>query len=132
MSVRRIGRIRSKRIDVGAILDLQLKASINWTVAGDHLVFDLEADAYNRLVLRRDNSSIPCALVVCCLPKENSSWLNVCEEELTIRKCCYYYFIKDPETKNTSSKRLHIPRAQLFTPDALKSIADSISAGVAL
>lgn len=129
LEIRRIGVHGTKRIDLGVMLELQLKASINWEIDESHVTFDLEADAYNRLVYRRDNASIPCALIVCCLPKDENSWLTVCEDELIIKKCCYYYFIDGAETKNTSSKRIKIPRAQMLTPQAIHKLKDKLFEG---
>lgn len=130
LEVRRIGIHEKKRIDLGVMIELQLKASINWDIDDKHVIFDLEADAYNRLVFRRDNSSTPCALVVCCLPKEESKWLTVCEEELVLKKCCYYYFIDGQETKRIRSQRIRIPRSQLLTPQSLHDLKDKIFEGV--
>jgi hypothetical protein len=113
LSVRRIGSFGRRRIDLGTFLDLQLKASVNWSLSAEHLAFDLEADAYNRLVIRREQAATPCALVVCCLPRDDSTWLDVCEDALTLKKCCYYHFVNGPETKNSSSIRVHIPRSPL-------------------
>ena len=126
LEVRHIGIHGTKRVDLGVILEFQLKASINWEVDDSHVIFDLEADAYNRLVFRRDNSSTPCALVVCCLPKEKSHWLNVCENELIIKKCCYYHFIEGEETRNSSSKRIRIPRKQLLTPQSICDLKENL------
>jgi hypothetical protein len=129
LEVRRIGVHGNKRIDLGVMLELQLKASINWEIDDSHIVFDLEADAYNRLVFRRDNSSTPCALIVCCLPKDEGSWLTVCEDELVIKKCCYYYFVEGIETNNKSSKRIRIPRTQLLTPQAIQNFKHKLFEG---
>ena len=129
LEVRRIGVHDKKRIDLGTFLELQLKASINWELEVEHVVYDLEADAYNRLIYRRDNSSTPCALVLCCLPRDESTWLDVCEDELRIKKCCYYYFLEGTESGNSRTKRIRIPRSQLLTPDSLTSLKDSIFAG---
>lgn len=129
LSVRRIGAFGNRRIDLGTFLDLQLKASVSWSLTDEHLAFDLEADAYNRLVIRREQAATPCALVVCCLPKDEATWLDVCEDELTLKKCCYYHFVTGPETSNSSSKRIHIPRTQLLTPQSLSEIATAIKAG---
>ena len=129
LSVRRIGAFGSRRIDLGTFLDLQLKASVSWSLTEEHLAFDLDADAYNRLILRREHAATPCALVVCCLPKDESTWLDVREEELVLKKCCYYHFLDGTETTNTSSKRIHIPRSQILTPQSLKEIDSAIKAG---
>ena len=129
LEVRRIGTFGAKRIDLGVMLEFQLKASINWKADDNHIIFDLEADAYNRLVIRRDNSSTPCILVLCCLPGEETSWLNVCEDALTIRKCCYYHFIDGKETENSSSKRIKIPRKQILTPQSIHDLKEIIFEG---
>jgi hypothetical protein len=127
LEVRRIGKHGSKRVDLGVMLEFQLKASINWEAKDSYVI--LEADAYNRLVFRRDNASTPCILILCCLPIEESSWLNVCEEELVIRKCCYYHFIDGKETKNSSSIRIKIPRIQLLTPKSIHELIERIFGG---
>lgn len=129
LSVRKIGTFGKRRIDLGGILDLQLKASINWSTTSEHLIFDLDAESYNRLILRNIHSTTPCALVVCCLPREEKYWLEVCEDELKIKKCCYYHFVSGIETKNKKSQRIHIPRQQILTPDAIHDIVNSIDAG---
>jgi hypothetical protein len=129
VEVRRIGNFAGKRIDLGSILDLQLKASIRWSVEEEHIVYDLDADAYNRLVYRRENSSIPCALVLCCLPEDAAHWLKVNEDELVLAKCCYFHFIDSEPTANTSSIRIRIPRCQLLTPESLGDLIEAISEG---
>ena len=132
LSIRKIGILGSRRIDLGAFLDLQLKASVNWSLTKEHLAFDLEAEAYNRLIIRRDNAATPCALVVCCLPRDETKWLNVHEDELVLKKCCYYHFLDGPETNNRTSQRIHIPRSQVLTPQSLKEIDSAIKKGATL
>ena len=132
LSVRRIGVFGSRRIDLGTFLDLQLKASVSWSLTDEHLAFDLEADAYNRLIIRREHAATPCALVVCCLPRDDSDWLNVQEDELVLKKCCYYHFLNGQQTTNSSSRRIHIPRSQILTPQSLKEIDCAIKAGAPL
>lgn len=122
LEVRKIATYGSKRIDCGAVIDLQFKASVNWHLDGDSVIYDLEADAYNRLVFRRHNSALPCVLIVYCLPRDDAQWLAVCEDDLVLRKCCYYYLVEGPESSNARSKRIRIPRGQLLTPDSLAQL----------
>ncbi|WP_157174386.1 DUF4365 domain-containing protein [Thiocystis violascens] len=129
LEVRHIANHGNKRIDLGTILELQLKASVNWQLEGDCVVYDMDVDAYNRLVFRRENSSRPCALVLCCLPKDETAWMHVCEDELKIKKCCYYFFINGVESSNASRKRLRIPRNQLLTPESLHQLKDELYMG---
>jgi hypothetical protein len=124
LEVRRIQKFQSKIIDSSVVLEFQLKASINWEIKDSHVIYDLEADAYNKLVYRRDRTSMPCILVLCCLPKEQSSWLKISEDEFIIRKCCYYHLIDGEETKNTGSQRIKIPRTQLLTPLSIKDLSE--------
>lgn len=129
LEVRDISQHGGKRIDLGSVLALQLKATINWILEDDYIVYDMEADAFNRLVYQRDNASLPCALVLCCLPKDQTKWLTVCERDLKIEKCCYYYFIEGAETKNSSQKRIRIPRSQLLTPESIIDLKEKIRLG---
>lgn len=129
LEVREISQHGGKRIDLGSVLAFQLKATINWSLEDDYVVYDMESDAFNRLVFQRDNASLPCALVLCCLPKDQSKWLSVCENELRIEKCCYYHFIEGSETTNTSKKRIRIPRIQLLTPESIIDLKEKIRMG---
>jgi hypothetical protein len=122
-------RDSGKRVDLGSILNLQLKASINWAIDKDNILFDMEADAYNKLIYSKENSSIPSALVLCCLSKNTHEWIKVREEELIMKKCCYYYFVQGSETKNNSSKRIRIPRNQLLTPESISELKDKFYEG---
>ena len=129
LEVRNIAMDGARRIDVGAFLSLQLKASINWELEAEHVVFDLEADAYNRLVFQNANATIPCALVLCCLPADPEDWLSVCENDFILRKCCYFHFIEGEKTDNTASKRIRIPRGQFLTPQSLVQLKEELYDG---
>lgn len=130
LEVRNIAYYGNKRVDLGTFLSLQLKASVNWSLEEDYVVYDMEADAFNRLVFRREQATLPCALVLCCLPNDQSLWVAACEDELTIKKCCYYYFVEGPESPNSSSKRIKIPRAQLLTPESLTGLKELLMGAV--
>jgi hypothetical protein len=129
LEVRNISQHGGKRIDLGSVLALQIKSTINWILEDDYIVYDMEADAFNRLVHQRENAALPCALVLCCLSKDQSKWLTICEDDLRIEKCCYYYFIEGGTTKNSSKKRIRIPRNQLLTPESIIALKDKIRLG---
>jgi hypothetical protein len=129
LTVRRVDSIDGKRMDMGGIFDCQLKATINWGEDKDFVIYDLDADTYNKLLYRRNNSSIPCFLVVMCLPKNSKEWICVSEESLTIKKCCYYFSVSGKPTENKSSVRVKIPREQLLTPSVIKNLIKKISQG---
>lgn len=125
MEVRRVGNFDGKRIDLGVAIDLQLKATINWVDSEKHVIYDLSADAYNRIIIRNENSLTPCLLVLCCLPKEKDRWVDASEEQLILRRCCYFHEINGAVSSNTSSVRLRIPKSQLLTPIAVESLVNA-------
>lgn len=120
LEVRRIKIDGTNRIDLGAFLSFQLKASIDWELEDDHVVYDMEASAYNRLIVSSTEGTLPVALVLLCLPRDETEWLNACEDYLVVKRCCYYHFLDGNKTENVRSIRLRIPRVQLLTPDTIE------------
>lgn len=117
LEVRQIREINGRRVDVGPVCDVQLKATINYELKGKHVIYDMDVDAHNKLVDRnKHKASIYCLLVLCCLPKLRKDWLTVEEERLELKHCCYYKLIEGNISNNSSSIRLKIPRSQLLTP----------------
>jgi uncharacterized protein DUF4365 len=47
----------ARHIETGFPVDFQLKSTINWEYAEDHIVYDLEAKTYNDLVGRDPTAS---------------------------------------------------------------------------
>jgi len=129
LTVRRVDSIGGKRMDMGGVFDCQLKATINWGKDDDFVIYDLDSETYNKLLYRKDNSCIPCFLVVMCLPKDKKDWICVSEESLTIKKCCYYFSVEGKPTKNKSTIRVKIPRKQLLTPSTIKDLITKVSQG---
>lgn len=130
LSVRGVKEVDGQLIDWGPLFEIQLKASINWTVSGDYVKYDMEVSAYNKLIERNSgDSSVVCLLVLCCLPKLQRDWLSVSESELILRNCCYYKLISGARNKNKSSVRIKVPRSQLFTPERARSLRGHILAG---
>ncbi|XOF33787.1 MAG: DUF4365 domain-containing protein [Candidatus Electrothrix sp. YB6] len=129
LTVRRVDSIGGKRMDMGGIFDCQLKATINWGKDDNSVIYDLDADTYNKLLYRKNNSSIPCFLVVMCLPKDKKEWICVSEESLTIKNSCYYFSVNGEPTKNQATIRVKIPRKQLLTPSKIKDLIIKIKKG---
>lgn len=58
----------------------QLKATTNFKLRNDIVAYEMEAEAYNRLVLAEGNTSR--ILVLFCLPKDWANWVELKEEQL--------------------------------------------------
>jgi hypothetical protein len=124
-------QVRGKRrFDSGFKIDYQLKASTNWKLEDDHIVYDLEAKTYNDIVNRSEEGrAVPLILILLCLPKNSSEWLMSSEDHLLMRKCCYWTTLNGTQTTNVGTIRIRIPRGQLLTPDALNVLLTQVERG---
>lgn len=116
--------------EAGFALDYQLKSTINWELKDNLIIYDLEAKNYNDLIWRfNQKNSNALILLLICLPKNSSDWIDLSEEELIIRKCCYWCQLNSDTTTNSSTCRIHIPVNNLFTPEVLTSHMNKIQTG---
>jgi hypothetical protein len=117
-----------KRIQSGTALDVQLKATTDWTHEGADVVYDLEARAFNSVLLRGVDD-IPKVVAVLCLPKARETWVSVTESEIVLRHCCYWYIPEGEPTDNQHTVRVKIPRANLLTTESLADLVRSVQRG---
>ncbi len=129
LGIRRIARNNNKIVDMGVVFDCQLKSTINWNADNNFIVYDMEAEAYNRIIFRNKESVYPCILVLFCLPKEEKDWLHNDHQNLILKHSCYFYFIEDEATSNKQSIRIRIPKENLFTPDIVKTLIEKHKKG---
>lgn len=106
----------------GYPLDFQAKASIDWELKGDRIVYDLEAKTYDDMVTR-ETSETTLLLILLCLPKSQAEWHMMTDDATTLRRCCYWHIEPPgPPCGNSSTKRVYIPTNQLLTPDTLRQL----------
>jgi hypothetical protein len=110
-----------RRRDVGPQLDLQLKSTTRASMGATHLTFDLNVVNYDDL--REDNHQSARILVVLVLPADEAQWVSQSPEELVLRHCAYWLSLKGyPPTTATSTVRVSIPLANVFSVAALQDI----------
>lgn len=108
----------------GSLFQCQLKATTNLKVEDDYVVYDMEVGAYNKLVEWEVGWII---LIVFKLPKDEREWLSVTEDVLCMKDCCYYWIpLREEASTNKSSKRIRIPRNQLFDPQAVTDLLERV------
>lgn len=79
--------------------------------------FKMEILHYNYL---REKSVIPKILVVVHVPEKTDKWITQTEESLSMFNCGYWLSLRDrPETENTKTITLPIPRSSKFSVDEL-------------
>jgi hypothetical protein len=125
LSLRQVRWQRGRWWEAGIPLDIQLKSEAGATVTPTHVVHDLKAEAYD--ILRRSTRSSPAILVLLVLPANQTDWIDHSEDRLELRKCAYWLSLRgQPASTNKATVRVHIPRANQFTPAALQRIMEAI------
>jgi hypothetical protein len=111
-------------------LEVQLKstASPRFDKGRAHLRFALKQKNYADLI--DANTSLPRILLVVLVPRLSADWVRLTEDSLILFRCCYWHSLEGlPPTKNRFSTTVEIPRANLFTVEALAGIMLSIARG---
>jgi hypothetical protein len=113
--------------ETGLRLDIQVKSTTSAVETWAGISYDLSVRAYDALIYK---SAVPRILAVFVLPADESLWLARSDARLELRKCVYWLSLRGhPRVRNRSSVRVHIPRRQMFTPDALRRIMNRIRIG---
>jgi Domain of unknown function (DUF4365) len=115
--------IRNKRrIESGFPVDFQLKCTKNWSHENDKVAYGIETKTYNDLVTR-DPGGIGAVLILLCVPANQNEWVEISEEYIRLRRCCYYTTISGtPVANEDSTRKILIARANVLTPDALNGL----------
>lgn len=120
-----------RRCMSGAHLDYQLKATENWKIRNDYIVYNLESKTYNDLVDTYNDpyDHCPLILILLCLPNEKKSWLTANTESLIMKNCCYWFCIDDSyeHKNNKSSVTIRIPSSNLLNPESIVFLMDKIN-----
>lgn len=113
-SVHKIANRGNRTIDMGSVVDIQLKSSSRYSEDDGHIVYDLESKTFNDMVFRNLNGNIPFILVLMTLEDSASSSVDVREREIAIKRSMYWYRTQEttPKENEESRVRIKIPVAQ--------------------
>lgn len=107
-------------------LEIQLKCTAQDIIRQSHLHFPLEIKNYNDL--RHPDPTLPCILIVVTVPDNIEEWIAHSETELSMRRCGYWVSLcGEPESLNTATVTVQLPRNQTFTPQALRTMMRRIN-----
>lgn len=108
--------------DAGTSLDFQAKATAVFTIDEDHVIYDLDAGAYNKMVSRGHHRTT-LILILLCLPRSQDEWHALTPDGTLLKDRCYWHVLPPgPPTPNTSTVRIRIPAHQRFSPEALEGL----------
>ncbi|WP_281856843.1 DUF4365 domain-containing protein [Litoreibacter halocynthiae] len=89
--------------------------------------YDLKAKNYNGLVRNTIN---PRLLIVVVFPSKESNWIDQSERRLRISRCAYWLSLRGlPETSNSATVRVKIPRKNVLNELGLKNLLKTVNAG---
>jgi Domain of unknown function (DUF4365) len=112
----------------GSKLDIQAKSTARAGGTADVIRYDLDLRSYDVLCLPTTGN--PRILVVLFLPLDESQWCSQSAEELILRHCAYWLSLRGrPPSTNRKSIRISLPRANVFSVEALRTIMNRIKAG---
>ena len=128
LSVHEVRQEGDRYRETGYRLDIQLKSTTAALATPSEIVYDLEVRAYDDL--RESNSGGYRVLVLVLLPEDEADWTAQDEDGLLLRRCAYWMSLKGwPATPNTASVRIAIPRANVFSVDALNRLIAKVRKG---
>lgn len=128
----RLVEIRGQRHrDVSVQLDLQLRSTARAAVGAAEITYDLDVVTYDDL--REQRGGCPSILVLLVMPDEEDRWLSQSAEELTIRHCAYWLSLRGaPARPSSSTLRVTIPVANMFTPAVVRDLLQRLRRGESL
>lgn len=106
----------------GITLDFQLKATVNWTIdpGDEHIVYNVEAKAYNDIAVRgpEENGMV---LIVLCLPRDETEWVRASNDNLMLKHCCYWYQVNGGVLPGAEERReaIYIPRQNVLDENSI-------------
>jgi len=115
------------RAESGYKLDIQAKSATLASLSRENVRYDLDVRSYE--TLRHPNVGSP-RLLFLVLPEDEKDWSVQTEDQLILRRCAYWLSLRGrPATTNRRSIRLAIPRANVFSIEALQRLMARIKAG---
>ncbi|GIK28198.1 MAG: hypothetical protein BroJett007_13360 [Chloroflexota bacterium] len=109
-------------------LDLQLKCTAYENYKDNATIpFDLRQKNYNDLCA--SHVIVPRILVVVVVPDDPVRWHEHLEEQSITRYCAYWHSLRGEPPTDQSQKRIHLDRANVFNPNTLRSLMDTIGNG---
>jgi len=117
--IRAKGRLSEEATLLSPSLEIQLKATINWKMNHEELSYRLKTKNYLKLI---GQTAIHRLLVVLCLPKDESNWIEQDEDKLILRKCAYWLNLRGLPEIEQESITVKIPKQNVFSPQALSNL----------
>ncbi len=109
-------------------VDVQMKTLGSDAEIPNEIAYSLKKKNYDDLILT--DLLAPRILVLVVVPEDVNYWLNASNEQLILLRSAYWLSLAGlPESANSSGVTVHVPRVNLFTVDALRTMMHQINEG---
>lgn len=118
-----------KLVDMGIVLEFQLKSTQDYIIRDVNIIYDLDSKAYNNIVQRNVEQTTPIILILMALPNNEDDWISFEDEAITLKKNLFWYHtdaIELIENENTT-RRIEIPLANRLTLDSFTQVIQTYS-----
>lgn len=128
LTLHEIQRRDRRYVESGFKLDIQAKSTTAGNLTAKDVLYDMEVKTYDDL--RDPQVGCPRLLVLLVFPEQETQWMSQTEEHLLLRHCAYWFSLRGRgPTTNQATVRLIIPRAHVFSAEALHDLMDRIRRG---
>lgn len=107
-------------------LDIQMKSTGGDDGAGTTISFRVEKKNYDDL---RAETLVPRLLVVALVPDDVDEWMEMTVDQMLLRRCVYWYSLRNAAPVPGATTTLHIPRANVFDVDSLRGMMQRVNEG---
>ncbi len=123
-----IRRRGHRHMESGFNLDIQAKSTTTRSLTATGVVYDLDVKNYDDL--RDPQVGCPRILVLLVLPEDENEWTEQSEDHLLVRHAGYWLSLNGwGPTANQKTVRVALPRANLFSVQALESLMAKVRRG---
>lgn len=123
-----IRRRGHRHMESGFNLDVQAKSTTTRNLTPTDVVYDLEVKNYDDL--RDPQVGCPRILVLLVLPEDEEQWTEQTEDHLLLRHVAYWLSLQGQgPTRNQKTVRVLLPRANLFSVQALETLMAKVRRG---
>ncbi|MFD4696696.1 DUF4365 domain-containing protein [Streptomyces niveus] len=104
------------------VIEAQVKCTSSPLVHDNHIAYDMEVRHYNELAGQDYN--VPRFLFLVLTPADPFTWSQATPDRLLLRNAAYWVCLheKEPVDESRTTRRVHVPRANLLTADSLQGL----------
>ena len=113
-----------KFVPEGFPVEFQLKGTTVAVFRDDRVMYDLGVRNYN-LIVERPALAVPLFLFLVCFSRDENDWIDLKDEQLTLKASAFWWKQSGEPTRNTSIIRIEIPITSRLTSSATQDMINA-------